>query len=69
MQSRAERRVGAYVLFVRDWITQLRLRGGDFSPVAASRANEVAYRALRQSAEPDAIFQAARSAYYSSLYS
>lgn len=68
MMSRAERR-GDYVLFVRDWITELRCQGGDFSPAAARTANMRALAALEAGHDPDTIFRIARAAYYSVLWS
>jgi hypothetical protein len=63
----SERRTARTVPFVRDWITELRLRGGDFSKEAARDANEFAYQAFRRGLRAEEVFDIARTAYYKIL--
>ena len=65
--SPSDRRETRSVEFVRDWITQLRLRGGDFDKVAAQRACEVAFAARRAGNTNHEVFALARLAYYREL--
>lgn len=62
-----ERRARDTVPFVRDWITQLRLSGGDFTKAAARQANEVANAAFRRGIPMAEIFDLSRAAYYEAL--
>jgi hypothetical protein len=62
-----ERRRTPTVPRVRDWITDLRLRGGDFSQDAATIAGRVAQQAYQSSGSEDVAFQAARVAYFEAL--
>lgn len=63
----AERRLRRSLPEVRDWITDLRARGGDFDPDAAATAGETAMRLHAAGLAPEDAFQAARMAYYDAL--
>jgi hypothetical protein len=65
--SPPDRRETRSVDFVRDWITQLRLRGGDFDKLAAQRACEAAFAARRAGSTAHEVFALARLAYYREL--
>lgn len=69
MERAIERRTAPSVDFVRNWITDLRLRGGDFRKEAAQAASEAAARARRLGYRPDEIFEIARHTYYRTLAS
>lgn len=62
-----ERRLRRALPQVRDWITDLRARGGDFDPDAAAAAGETALRLHRAGLSPEDAFQAARIEYYDTL--
>ncbi|HEX2051644.1 MAG TPA: hypothetical protein VHJ34_13580 [Actinomycetota bacterium] len=63
----AERRLRRTLPQVRDWITDLRARGGDFDADAAAAAGETALRLHRAGLSPEDAFQAARTEYYDAL--
>lgn len=67
LDGRRDRRTASTVPFVRDWITALRLQGGDFDEIAAHAANEIAFECVVRRLHPQEIFDAARAAYYSAL--
>lgn len=65
--TRRDRRTPTTVPFVRDWITNLRINGGDFSRTAARAANAIAYESFRRGLRIEEIFEVARAAYYTAL--
>lgn len=62
-----ERRAREHIPAVRDWVTSLRLSGGDFSREAAQLAQEAAWLARRSGGSVEDAFQTARVAYYEAL--
>jgi hypothetical protein len=62
-----ERRRVPTMLRVRDWITDLRTRGGDFSEEAAAVAGRTARATYQATGSEDIAFQAARTAYFEAL--
>lgn len=66
-RSGDERRQSPTIPRVRDWITDLRSRGGDFREDAAEEAGRVAEDNFRTTHSEDAAFQAARIAYFEAL--
>lgn len=62
-----DRRTAKTVPFVRDWVTDLRLSGGDFTRTAARTANAMAYESFRRGLRAEEIFEVARIAYYTVL--
>jgi hypothetical protein len=66
-QGWGERRAPTTVPFFRDWVTDLRMRGGDFDQAAARAASEIAHACARRGLRPQEIFQIARAAYYEAL--
>ena len=67
LEGFAERRLRRSLPQVRDWITDLRARGGDFDPEAAAAAGETALRLHAAGLSAEDAFQAARTAYYDAL--
>ncbi len=67
MRNGADRRRNASVPYVRDWITELRSKGGDFTPMAAREAGRAAYQAAKAGVDKEAVFELARTTYYLSL--
>lgn len=62
-----ERRSSRDIVPIRDWITSLRMSGGDFSRDAAVAAREAAWNARRNGGSLEDAFQSARVAYYAAL--
>jgi hypothetical protein len=63
-----ERRSNHDIPSVRDWITDLRVNGADFSRDAAIAAREAAWNARRSGGSVEDAFQSAREAYYRTLH-
>lgn len=59
-----ERRKGATVPFVRDWVTALRFSGGDFNKLAARLTLEFAESCRTNGMSARDVFTLARDAYY-----
>ena len=68
MTQQLERRSNQTVDFVRDWITSLRLAGGDFDERAAAEAGRAALAARRSGHTEADVFETARNAYYNALH-
>jgi hypothetical protein len=64
-----DRRSNRDIPSVRDWITDLRASGADFSRDAAMAAREAAWNARRSGGSVEDAFQSARVAYYNALHS
>ncbi len=62
-----DRRSARDIPSVREWVTNLRLSGADFSPDAAIAAREAAWNARRGGGSTEDAFQSARLAYYAIL--